>query len=517
MQHYLPTSYLLQNRYLISRKIGQGGFGITYLALDTELNKKVCIKELYIDGVNIRQGDSVTLTESKRDFPWTYFIDNFKKEAQKIAEFRHPNIVSVSSVFEANGTAYYVMEFIEGETLKARIQQMGRAFTAEELKPIINQLFDAVDELHNKGLLHRDLKPDNIMIDKNDWIILIDFGSARENMDEKTATLISNTTLIFLTHGYAAPEMYSTSVIKGRYTDIYSLGATLYNLLTNQKPVVVNDRHLGVYLPAPHELNPQISGQLSSAIMLAMELKKEERFQNIADFRVALTMQPKNKPTVTKKNNAELIISGIALALILVVLLISQPWKADVEVKLAVDTADSTKTERAEEKEVSNQTYDTLITQNINQAETERLKKDAEEVKKAEEISKNEIQKKETEKSKKEDASKKKDEIEKNKLIIKMSGQNLEVYSRDLTKMNWYDAQNACKKLGAGWRLPTEEELEEIYLQLHKLGEGEFKLANYWSSTEYDNDTAWGFNFNTGDASSGYKSNKFFMRAVRAL
>ena len=200
----LQANTILINRYQILNSLGQGGFGITYLALDNELKKKVCLKELFIDGVCIRQGNYLTLTESKRDFPWAYFIDNFKKEAQKIAEFRHPNIVSVSSVFEANGTAYYVMEFIEGETLKARMQQMGRAFTAEELKPITNQLFDAVDELHNKGLIHRDLKPENIMIDKNDRIILIDFGSARENMDEKTATLISNTTLIFLTHGYAA-------------------------------------------------------------------------------------------------------------------------------------------------------------------------------------------------------------------------------------------------------------------------------------------------------------------------
>jgi serine/threonine protein kinase len=513
----LSNNILLKHRYQILDSLGQGGFGITYLAIDTELKKKVCIKELYIDGVCIRQGNNVTLTESKRDFPWTYFIDNFKKEAQKIAEFSHPNIVSVSSVFEANGTAYYVMEFIEGETLKARMQQMGRAFTAEELKPIINQLFDAVDELHNKGLLHRDLKPDNIMIDKNNRIILIDFGSARENMDEKTATLISNTTLIFLTHGYAAPEMYSTTAIKGRYTDIYSLGATLYYLLTNQKPVVVNDRHLGVYLPAPHELNPQISGQLSSAIMLAMELKKEERFQNIADFRVALTMQPKNKPTVTKKNNAELIISGIALIIIVVALLLSQPWKADVEVKLAEDKADSTKTERAEENEVSNQTYDTIITQNISQAETESIKKDAEEVKKAEEISKNEIQEKETEKSKKEDASKKNDEIEKNKLIIKMSGQNLEVYSRDLTKMNWYDAQNACKKLGAGWRLPTKEELEQMYLQLYKKSKGNFQSALYWSNTESGLYVAWSFHFSFGTTNFDDKRTKFLVRAVRAL
>jgi serine/threonine protein kinase len=321
----LSHNTLLNNRYQILDSLGQGGFGITYLALDTELKKKVCIKELFIDGVCIRHGNNLTLTDGKRDFPWAYFIDNFKKEAQKIAEFRHPNIVSVSSVFEANGTAYYVMEFIEGETIKARMQQMGRAFTAEELKPIINQLFDAVDELHNKGLLHRDLKPDNIMIDKNDRIILIDFGSARENMDEKTATLISNTTLIFLTHGYAAPEMYSTSVIKGRYTDIYSLGATLYYLLTNQKPVVVNDRHLGVYLPPPHELNPKISGQNSSAIMLALKLKKEERFQNVEDFRAAFNKIIVPNPNPGNKDNRAFIYSilgGLTIIMLLFFVLI---------------------------------------------------------------------------------------------------------------------------------------------------------------------------------------------------
>jgi serine/threonine protein kinase len=347
--HHLPTSYLLQNRYLITRKIGQGGFGITYEAIDQELEKKVCIKELYIEGINQRAGEQVTLTETKKEFSWTYFIGNFKKEAQKIAEFRHSNIVSVSSVFEANGTAYYVMEYVEGENLKEYLNRLGRPFTEEEIKPIAIQIFDAVDTVHSKGLLHRDIKPDNFLITKDKQIVLIDFGSSRENMDEKTVALLASTTILMLTHGYSAPEMYSNLSVKGRFTDIYSLGATLYYLLSLKKPMPANDRQFAK-MPALHEVNPQISKQFSSAVMLALELKTVDRFQSVGDFRLALqqmaggqkkkeeqktvvnpktekikTASPKTvrNPETGKKNNNVLIYTLI-IGLVLVLMLLMQ-------------------------------------------------------------------------------------------------------------------------------------------------------------------------------------------------
>ncbi len=348
MQHYLPQSYLLQNRYRISRKIGQGGFGITYEAIDQELEKKVCIKELYIEGINQRAGEQVTLTETKKEFSWTYFIGNFKREAQKIAEFRHSNIVSVSSVFEANGTAYYVMEYVEGENLKEYLHRLGRPFTEEEIKPIAAQIFDAVDAVHSKGLLHRDIKPDNFLITNDKQIVLIDFGSSRENMDEKTVALLSSTTILMLTHGYSAPEMYSNLSVKGRYTDIYSLGATLYYLLCQKKPMPANDRQFAK-MPALHEVNPKISTQLSSAVMMAMEMKEEDRFQSVGEFRLALqqmageqkkkeeqktvgipkTENPKTvqNPETGKKNNKVLIFSVIGgVALILILLFVFNPF-----------------------------------------------------------------------------------------------------------------------------------------------------------------------------------------------
>ena len=353
MQHYLPQSYLLQNRYRISRKIGQGGFGITYEAIDQELEKKVCIKELYIEGINQRAGEQVTLTETKKEFSWTYFIGNFKREAQKIAEFRHSNIVSVSSVFEANGTAYYVMEYVEGENLKEYLTRLGRPFTEQEIKPIAAQIFDAVDTVHSKGLLHRDIKPDNFLITNDKQIVLIDFGSSRENMDEKTVALLSSTTILMLTHGYSAPEMYSNLSVKGRYTDIYSLGATLYYLLCQKKPMPANDRQFAK-MPALHEVNPNVSTQLSSAVMMAMEMKEEDRFQSVGDFRLALQQMaggqkkkeeqktvviPKTEkvkkespktaqnPERGKKNNNVLIFSVIGgVVLILILLFVFNPF-----------------------------------------------------------------------------------------------------------------------------------------------------------------------------------------------
>jgi formylglycine-generating enzyme required for sulfatase activity len=200
----------------------------------------------------------------------------------------------VIDVFEDNQTAYTVMEYVQGETIKQLVQHKG-ALSEQVAMKLLLQLLDAVEELHNKDMLHRDIKPDNVLITPEGRVVLIDFGSAREFAEGKTTTQTA-----MLTPGYAPIEQYSNRAQRGTYTDIYALGATLYYMLTGEKPIAATDRNLEAIQP-PHALNNKVSEQISSAVMLAIELKPENRFQSVAEMREALqTLQQRkqNKPKV---------------------------------------------------------------------------------------------------------------------------------------------------------------------------------------------------------------------------
>jgi serine/threonine protein kinase len=279
--HNLPLNFQLNNKYNIKKVLGQGGFGITYLAEDTLLDIDVCIKELFISGNSTRGANMTVLTQNMKEFSFADFKDRFLQEAKQLARFGHPNIVRVMEFFEANNTAYVVMEYIAGKNLKDYIAENG-VMTEQQALPMIHQLFDAVEEVHNAGMLHRDLKPDNILLTAKNRVVLIDFGSAREFTEGKTITQTA-----MLTPGFAPIEQYSNRAKRGTFTDIYALGATMYYMLTGHKPIAATDRYRE-QLPAPHQVNPQISTQLSSAVMMAMEMKEEDRFQSVGDFRVAL-------------------------------------------------------------------------------------------------------------------------------------------------------------------------------------------------------------------------------------
>ena len=282
MENYsLPTGFQLRDKYSIQKVLGQGGFGITYLAEDMVLDIDVCIKELYVAGNSTRGANMTVLTQNTNEFSFVDFKDKFISEAKQLAKFNHPNIVRVREFFEANNTVYVVMEYIEGKTLKDLILLEG-SLSADFAKNIIENLLDAVQVVHDVGMLHRDIKPDNLIISKEGRVVLIDFGSARAFSDEKT---IAQTA--FISPGYAPLEQYNPNARKGTYTDIYSIGATFYFMLTSIKPLNVTERYTE-RLKAPHEINQQIGVQVSSAVMLAMEMKPEDRFQDVRDFRNAL-------------------------------------------------------------------------------------------------------------------------------------------------------------------------------------------------------------------------------------
>ena len=295
--HTLRNNFVLHRRYTILHVIAQGGFGITYAAVDDKTGQKVCVKELYISGCSTRASDMSVVSQSTEDMDFDYFVRNFMAEANQLSRFNHPSIVKITNFFQENSTAYMVMNFIEGETLKEKILQNG-PMKFEAAGSLIFQISEALELVHQQNMLHRDIKPDNIIITPAKRAVLIDFGSAREFSENKTMT---QTTMI--TPGYAPIEQYNNSSRKGTYTDIYALGATLYFLLTGKKPLDATER-FNTELKAPHEINPAISSQISSAVMLAMQMKAADRFQKVSELKSVLNKLNKQKTNQnTQKTN----------------------------------------------------------------------------------------------------------------------------------------------------------------------------------------------------------------------
>jgi serine/threonine protein kinase len=194
-----------------------------------------------------------------------------------LANLHHKNIVEVIDVFDENNTSYMVMSFIKGKSLQSIVDANGKLSYPEAVN-YIAQITNAVGYIHEKNILHRDIKPDNVMITADYKAILIDFGSAREFEHDKTQAHTS-----MLTHGYAPTEQYTTNSRKGAYTDIYAIGATMYFALTGKAPLEAAAR-MTEKMPEPKELNPEIPDEANRTILKAMQLKAENRHQNVQEF-----------------------------------------------------------------------------------------------------------------------------------------------------------------------------------------------------------------------------------------
>lgn len=239
----LPAGATLNlGQYLIGRVLGRGGFGITYEARDQRLQRRVAIKELFVEG-STRRGDAVSAPSGLSAREFTAARQAFLEEGKTLAGFDDPGIVRILNCFEGNNTAYLVMEHLEGRTLGEEITEKG-ALNSRAVEKIAVATAQTLATVHRTGLLHRDIKPDNILLEHTGRIVLIDFGSVRAFVQGQT---VSHTRLV--TPGYAPLEQYGTAGKFGPYTDIYALGATLHHALTGRMPPAATDLVLGTPLP----------------------------------------------------------------------------------------------------------------------------------------------------------------------------------------------------------------------------------------------------------------------------
>ena len=287
----LPSSYKLL-WYELESVLGRGGFGITYLAWDTNLNQRVAIKEFLPTELAVRTTDrTVHPLSAEHEDVFNWGLSRFIEEAQTLARFSHPSIVQVRSVFEANNTAYMVMDYVEGLSF-SRAMRSPHYQAEPELKRILFHLLDGVELIHKAGFIHRDIKPDNIFLQETGIPVLLDFGSARESASDKSRTLTA-----LVTPGYAPFEQYDTSSAadrQGPWTDIYALGALLYRTVTGKAPIDAMAR-MAAQLDGKEVLEPasQIGGEAYSpkflaAIDHALAFRPTSRPQSIAAWRAEL-------------------------------------------------------------------------------------------------------------------------------------------------------------------------------------------------------------------------------------
>src|SRR5215831_9286174 len=278
----LPAGTRLRNYELIS-VLGQGGFGITYYARDTTLGREVAIKEYPPTTLALREATMVVprSTLLAADFVWGR--ERFLEEARTLAKLEGaPAIVRVYDYLEANGTAYMVMALLSGEPLARRLARDGTLSQAE-IERLLHPLLDGLEVVHATGFLHRDIKPDNIIVDAKGAPTLIDFGASRAAMAGRSTAL----TAIF-TPGFAAAEQF-TSARQGPWTDIYGLSATLYNAIAGNVPPGSVDRMLEDECPALAQLGPAgFDKGLLAGVDRGMAVRASQRPQNIAQWRPLL-------------------------------------------------------------------------------------------------------------------------------------------------------------------------------------------------------------------------------------
>ena len=303
----LPAGTRIEE-FVIERVLGSGGFGITYLARDVRLGRQVVIKENLPVQFCFRDPSSLTVAprhttgEDLENFRWS--LENFSKESAMLASLDHVGIVKVLRSFEAFGTAYFVMPFVEGVTLdelhKER-REAGEGFSEDELRGMLDRVLDGLAHLHDRGIYHRDIKPGNILITSEGVPVLIDFGSARQRLSERSMTVVESA-------GYTPFEQLQSRGNVGPWSDLYALAATLVKVMTGEAPPKAMDRAFDdpwTPLAQAPKWSARYSTSFLAGIDRAMAVRIEERFQNAAEWLVALHAGTAKQPgTVVPKREA---------------------------------------------------------------------------------------------------------------------------------------------------------------------------------------------------------------------
>lgn len=280
--HHLRMGTRLNNRYLIQGVLGEGGFGITYVGMDEVLCQKVAVKEFFPRGAitrNNQQTNEVVSVYGTKAANFHQGEEKFLQEARTLAQFNNvAGVMRVQDFFRENGTAYIVMEYLEGITLKQYLQTYG-PISVEEMQNIFAPILEALDKIHQNGVIHRDISPDNIMCLPEGEAKLMDFGAARDYTDYSEEGLS-----VILKMGFAPIEQYDSHGKQGPWTDIYALGATMYQCLTGRKPDDATKRSLEDTLVSPSMLGVRIAPPVEYAIMGALQIRPADRYRNLGEF-----------------------------------------------------------------------------------------------------------------------------------------------------------------------------------------------------------------------------------------
>ena len=274
--HHLPPGTILYGKYLVGRVLGEGGFGITYVGWDLNLEMKLAIKEYYPNGFVTRNcgfDKTVTVLTGQNETFFQKGLDRFVDEARRLGKFwRLPGIVSVKDYFQENKTAYIVMEFAEGETLKSLLKrQPGQRLPVDEVFRMMRPVMKSLEKVHQSGLIHRDISPDNLMVGPDGQIRLIDFGAARDYMADGERSLS-----VMLKPGYAPEEQYRSRGKQGPWTDVYGLCATIYRAITGEVPLESLDRMEEDTLKPPSTLGVTIDDAKEAALMKGLAIFRKD-------------------------------------------------------------------------------------------------------------------------------------------------------------------------------------------------------------------------------------------------
>ena len=377
--HQLPVNTILNGRYIVGKVLGAGGFGITYIGYDLKLDGKVAIKEYYPSGAaNRSQSLTVLPTTDVKGNPFEVGKDRFLKEARTLSEFvGEGNIVTLRDYFEENGTAYIVMEYLEGEDLSHYAKEHG-VFTIDDALDLLEPAMLALDKVHKKGLIHRDISPSNIMVMSDGRVKVLDFGSARLQNASGELSLS-----VMLKPGYAPAEQYSTHGEQGSWTDVYAMSATIYKLITGKTPPPSTDRILDDTIELPPSLGVKITPEQEAALMRGLALRVQDRTQTMAELAKGLReglpvpdkkRERKGKTKKSAKPKKKLFIIAAAVLAVLAVCLTVPKTKNNADENNIKDVQDTHLAELAAAREALAPYNQTMITSGDNH--TVYLKKD---------------------------------------------------------------------------------------------------------------------------------------------